>query len=63
MHGSKSLGQDGISPIFYKHFWGVIGEDVINAVQSVFKGSMIGKATNHTFLALIPKRTAANKVE
>lgn len=52
-----------MSPIFYKQFWGIIGDDVISAVQSVFKGSLMGKAVNHTFLALIPKRASKNKVE
>lgn len=63
MHGSKSPGPDGMSPIFFKQFWGTIGEEVISAVQSVFNGGSIGKAANHTFLTLIPKRQAANRVE
>lgn len=63
MHKCKSLGHDGMSSLFYKQFWGAIGEDVISAVQSVFRGGFIGKAVNHTYLALILKRPAANKVE
>lgn len=63
MHGNKSLRPDDMSPIFYKHFWSTIGPDVISAVQNFVVGGSMPKAANHTFLALIPKRPATNKVE
>lgn len=63
MHGKKSPGPDGMSPAFYKHFWGMIGADVVSAVQSYFKGGNVGRAANHTFLTLIPRREGVNKVE
>lgn len=61
--GNKSPIPDGMSPNFYKHFWSTIGADVESAVQSSFKGEGITRAINRTFIALIPKREAANKVD
>lgn len=63
MNGFKSPGPDGMSPLFYKKNWGIIGVDVIHAVQDFFQGGTLTRAVNHTFLTLIPKRAAANKVE
>lgn len=63
MNSHKSPGPDEMSPLFYKKFWGTIGEDVISAVQSFFQGGGLSRAVNHTFLTLIPKRAAANKVD
>lgn len=63
MSGNKSLGPDDMSPTFYTHFWGTIGEDVTKAVQNFFLDCRMHRAVNHTFLALIPKRAATNRVE
>lgn len=63
MHGSKSHGSDGMNSLFYKKYWNVIGRDVIYAIQNFFRGGKISRAVNHTFIMLIPKRAAANRVE
>lgn len=63
MQGRKSPGLDGMSPLFFKHFWNTIDQDVISAIQSFFRDGIVSQAVNHTFLTLIPKRAAANKVE
>lgn len=63
MANNKSLGLDGMSPIFYKTYWNIVGYDVIKAVQDFFTHGKLNKAINHTFVALIPKRPAANKVD
>lgn len=63
MHENKSPGPDDMSPIFYKKFWSIIGFDVIGDVHKFFEGGLMCRAANHTFLALIPKRAAANRVE
>lgn len=62
MHNSKSSGPDGMNPLFYKRLWNVVGNDAIHAVQDFFQGGKITRAVNHTFFTLIPKWTAANKV-
>lgn len=48
---------------FYKTFSNIIGQDVVSAIQSYFRGEIISRATNHTFLTLIPKRKGENRVE
>lgn len=63
MHGKKSPGPDGMSPLFYKKFWNIIGTDVVCVIQGVFSWNRLSKAVNHTFLTLIPKWTVANKVD
>lgn len=63
MNGNTGPGPDGIIPTFYKQFWSIIGEDVISAVQKFFDLGIVSRTANHTFLALIPKRIAANRVE
>lgn len=63
MQANKSPGPDDMSPIFYKHFWGIIEFDIISAVQNFFEGGRMCRVANHTFLALIPKRATTNRVE
>lgn len=63
MQGNKSLGPDGMTLIFYKRFWNIIGKDLIMAVQHFFEEGKLSKTTNHTFFALIPKKPAADRVE
>lgn len=52
-----------MSPIFYQAFWNIIGTDVASAIREFFESGRMSRAVNHTFLALIPKRTTANRVE
>lgn len=63
MDGNKIPGPDGMSPTFYKHYWHIIGEDIVSAVQDYYSGEMVIRAVNHTFITLIPKRHSANKVD
>lgn len=63
MDGNKSPGPDGTSPTFYKHYWHIIGEDLVSAVQDYFSGEMVSREVNHTFITLIPKRPSANMVD
>ena len=34
-HPSKSPGPDGMSPFFFRKYWNIVGDDVIEAVLSV----------------------------
>lgn len=63
MASKKSPGPDGMSPLFYKTYWKIIGVDVHTAVADFFRCGKLSTAANHTFITLIPKWPGANKVE
>jgi len=55
-------GPDGMSPIFYKSFWHIVGKDVLEVVLTALNLGTISKSINSTFLALIPKIKDPKKV-
>ena len=55
----KSPGPDGMPALFYKHYWKVISQDLIEAVTSFFTRGHILTEINHTFITLIPKSDKA----
>ena len=48
-------GPDGMSLIFYKSFWHIVGKDVIEVVLIALNSGTIPDSINSTFIALIPK--------
>lgn len=38
MENNKSLGLNGMSPVFYKSYWSIVGKDALLAVQGFFFG-------------------------
>ena len=58
----KAPGPNGMSTLFYKCFWNVIGGEIVEAVNSFFSKGYILKEINHTFIALIPKGSNAASV-
>ena len=55
MKSISALGPDGMPPIFFKHFWNIVGPDVLSATLSVLNLGTIPPKINHTFESLIPK--------
>ena len=55
-------GPDGMSPIFYKSFWHIVGEDVTVVVLKVLNSSVVLESLNSTFIALISKVEQPRKV-
>ncbi|XP_074305630.1 uncharacterized protein LOC141640850 [Silene latifolia] len=51
----KSPGPDGYTSKFFKDAWGVIGGDVITAVQDFFTHKKLLRKINATTLTLVPK--------
>lgn len=60
---NKSPGPDGLPPLFYKNFWNTTKNALIGAVQHFFKTGHMLKALNCTFIALIPKKKKASRVD
>jgi hypothetical protein len=52
---NKAPGPDGMTGLFYKSYWPIVKESVVNSVQSFFRGGFLLKEFNHTNIALIPK--------
>lgn len=63
MGSFKSPGPNGMSVLFYKHYWHIIKADIFATVKSFFLGGFMLKQLNHTNIALIPKSTSAFMVK
>ena len=55
MEPLKAPGPDGMPPLFFQHFWGLVDADVTNLVLSWLNSSTIPHLLNQTFITLLPK--------
>ena len=51
----KAPGLDGMPPLFFRHFWLAIGDEVAEAVLTCLNTGSIPPSINRTFITLIPK--------
>lgn len=51
----KASGLNGLTALFYKQYWPIVKQDVVDMVQNVFRSEFILSKLNHTNIALIPK--------
>ena len=51
----KASGPDGMLPLFYEHFWGIVDKDVTSSILFLLNTGTLPYPVNHTFLTLIPK--------
>ena len=51
----KAPGANGMLAVFYKRFWGTVGEVVVQEVLRVLQGGSIPEGWNETIVVLIPK--------
>lgn len=49
----KASGPDGMPPLFYQHFWGMVDDDVIRSILSWLNSGTLPHPVNHTFITLI----------
>ncbi|KAK6131016.1 hypothetical protein DH2020_035243 [Rehmannia glutinosa] len=55
MHPYKSPGPDGMSPVFFKKFWNIVGSDVLHFVLNFLNNGAFDIKSNFTHIVLIPK--------
>ena len=55
-------GPDGMSPIFYKSCWHIVGKDITEVVLNVLNSGFVPDSLNSTFIALISKIKDPKKV-
>ena len=55
MHLRKAPEPDGMSSIFFKHYWNIVGPEVVNCVLSSLNSSRMPCRLNETYICLIPK--------
>ena len=62
MEHNSSPGPDGFGGVFYMKCWKIIGETVVQAVQSFFSNGYIPPHFNSNLMVLIPKVDGADSV-
>ena len=55
IHPTKALGFDGMSAIFYKKYWNIVGCSITNMVLNVLNNNLSMTELNKTNITLIPK--------
>ena len=51
----KSPGPDGMPPLFFQHFWDLVGKEISSSVLFFLNSATLPDHLNHTFITLIPK--------
>lgn len=51
----KAPGSDAFPGLFFQKYWEVVGDDLVEAVQSFFQNGVLTKELNHTNVTLVPK--------
>ena len=51
----KSPGPDGMPPLFFQHYWDLVGKNITTYVLSFLNSASLPENLNHTFITLIPK--------
>ena len=62
LHPTKSPGPDGISPIFFKNYWDIVGVEVVNCVLNALNSGSMPCGINDTFICFIPKVKSPQKI-
>ena len=55
MHPKKALGLDGMPPLFYQHYWFLVGNCVTKTVLYFLNHGISPPNFNETHVVLIPK--------
>ena len=56
----KAPEPDGMPPLFYQHYWNLIGDDISNTVLHYLSSATLPEHLNHTFITFILKKKCPN---
>ena len=56
----KALAPNGMPPLFFQHYWNLIGDDVIDSVLTFLNSASLPKHLNDAFITLILKKKTPN---
>ena len=56
----KAPRPDGMSYLFYQHYWNLVGDDVCQFVLNFLNNASLPEHLKHTFITLIPKKKTQN---
>ena len=62
MHPTKAPRPDGMSPIFFKHYWDIVGPEVVKCVLTALNLGIMPSGLNETHICLIPKVKSPQKI-
>lgn len=62
MHPTKSPGPNGMSLIFFKNYWDIVGYEVINYVLNALNSGVMPCEINDPYICLIPKVKSLKKI-
>lgn len=52
----KAPGPEGMTGLFFQHYWQIVKADLINMVLQFFHSGRLLKELNHSFIVLLPKK-------
>lgn len=56
MASGKAPAIDGLSSDFFKHFWSLMGQDILDVFKECFEGGMLPASSRRAVLSLLPKK-------
>ena len=59
---SQFPGPDGMSPIFFKHYWDIVGPEVVKCVLTSLNSGSMPSGLNETHICFIPKVKSPQKI-
>ena len=62
LNPNKSPGPDGLTSVFFKASWSILGHEVTAAISAFFNTGFLPAVVNSTILSLVPKHPGASSV-